>query len=287
MSHVMHHDGAILVNVNGGLSANTFGVLMQTSQIDGAIAAFLSQYQGDNAETISTIVAAAKAAAADKKGMQASLYAGFLQLAGNGATPAIIRAAGASIRQSVTRIMRVNAGFAAVKAKGAKETGAPDFSTASVYAGTVAGMLEAMRDNASAWDNAVAAVDSGETPLPVHEASGLFASVSAGKRALAKYAELCDAEIAHQFPALMYQDPSQVAARDVATLEAQNASLRQQVASMLAAGDVGQSLKTARAERDAAMSEALTLSERLRAAELEVQRLSEALAARADESVSA
>jgi hypothetical protein len=199
----MHHDGASAVNVNGHC-ADYFGVhtMSASNAIDRAIGQFLSTYEGDGAEAVSAIVVAAKRAAADKRGMQSALYAGFLTLAGMGAGGAVIRKAGANLRASITRVMRVNAGFPAVKPKGAKEDGAPDFSTASVYAGTVAGMLAARAENPNAWQAAVDAIDSGETPLPWHDAANLPLSVSAGKRMLAKYEELTGAELEHQFPAL-------------------------------------------------------------------------------------
>lgn len=246
---------------------------LSSSPINAAIAAFLSSYADDGAEHVSAIVAAAKQAAAEKKGMQASLFSGFLQLAEQGCDPAAVRASGAAVRKAVTRIMRAQAGFPADKKKGSKESGAPDFSTASVYAGIVADCLAASRDNRNAWDAAFLAVkDATETP-PAEHACGLFEAVNANKRALAKYAELCAAEMEQRYPALSHQDPSAVGARTVEELERENASLRSWQAEHLqsGSGDAAAMLAIARKERDAANESAIAAQEvaRRQAAELE------------------
>jgi hypothetical protein len=189
-SATMHHTGAIPVTGNGaatGANLPFFGVLtMQINDIDGAIRAFLNSYQGDNAKAVAVVVQEAKRAADARKGMQESLFSGFLALAATGASITEIRQAGAIIREDVRRVMREAAGLPAVKAKGAKESKAPDFSTASVYAKLVSDMLSARREHLDTWQRALESFEE----MPLHPQVSLPATVGASRRALAKFGEL-------------------------------------------------------------------------------------------------
>lgn len=235
--------------------------MSHATAINQAIAAYLSATPTADqsaaiesaAGAVAAVVAAAKAAAQANKGMQSALFVGFLSLAAQGFTQQTIRATGAAIRRDVTRTMRVQSGFSAVRAKGTKESGAPDFSTASVYAGTVAAMLDAQRDNPTAWETAVHAIENAKDTAPaVHEDSGFFESISACKRTLAKYDELCAAEEAHKHPALMGKVDA-----PVVSMEALQAALTQTQAALTSAlqGDASADLFRQQADMLAARIE--------------------------------
>lgn len=172
----------------------------QVSPINAAILALQGRYNGENATQVATVVQAFKAAQAANKGQNASLFEAFLALVAEGATGHTVRKVGANIRASVTAAMRAAAHLPATKGKA--EKGAPDFSTASVYAGIVADALEVKRDEPDAWRMACEAVDGGEVRIAVHAASGLFASKGALSRAVAKCGDIVQAREAHQLPAL-------------------------------------------------------------------------------------
>ena len=170
---------------------------------------------------MSTVVAAAKAAKAAQSSAQDSLFAGFLALAGTGADGIVVRATGAAIRESIRRVMRVAAGYTPVKAKGSKESGAPDFSTASVYAGVVADVMGAYRDNVTLARQAFDDVqDATETPPALSETPGFFAGVSANKRFLLRFAELVTLDLAHSVPALFPETTVTDLAAVIATMQA-------------------------------------------------------------------
>lgn len=170
------------------------------SPINAAILALQGRYDGENAKQVAIVVQSFKAAQAANKGQNASLFEAFLALVADGATGHTVRKVGANIRASVTAAMRAAAHLPATKGK--SEKGAPDFSTASVYAGIVADALEAKRDEPEAWRMACADVDAGEVRIAVHAASGLFASKGALSRTVAKCSDIVQAREAHQLPAL-------------------------------------------------------------------------------------
>lgn len=214
---------------------------MQQTSINAAIAAFLGSYDGDRASAVATIVQSAKDWANQRKGMQESLFLGFLTLAATGASIDKIRDAGAVIRERVRRDLRQRAGFPEVKPRGAKETGAPDFSTASVYAKLTVDMIEARRANVNAWQAALVKINSGDKPLTVHEDSGFPATVGAARRAIAAYGELVAAEQAHREPSAALEeakaklwgpDEQAQAMTRTAALERENHELRDELASL-------------------------------------------------------
>jgi hypothetical protein len=248
-----HQFGASFVNVNGKQT-------MQESKIQAAIAAFLSGYAGDGASAVSAIVKGAKDAAAAKQSMGQALFSGFLALVEQGADGATVQRAGADVRRQVAQVMRVQAGFPAVKAKGSKEKGAPDFSTASVYANVVAECIAAQKDDSALWAAAFeATVKATDTP-PEEHPCGLFATVNANKRAIADYRERVAAKLDHLFPAKVTDAPqgnADLTAR-IAELTRERDALKAYREANLQPGDAAEMYSIARAERDAATEALIT-----------------------------
>lgn len=224
-----------------------------------------------------SIVAAYKAAAGDNKAQQAAVYAGLLNVAcANGATADNVRAVGADIRRIVTAAMRQAAGLPAQKQKG--EKGAPDFSTASVYAKLIADAMElqagphgtdyALAVDKIAGDNVALIVDSAHD-IPLQ----FMATKSAQSRVNQAVADSLEKEFQTMARDLLGYDAEMSDADRIAQLEQAVASQRHRIAELTAAGDPGASLTIARAERDAARAATLKADDAARAAGLQIDKL--------------
>lgn len=260
---------------------------MQASPVNDAVSVLLSAYAGDRAEHVATVVESFKAARAANKSESDSLFAGFLSLCAAlvnaGQPPAdvadTLRATGNAISAEVGGILRVRAGFTRTKLKGAKESGAPSFSTAKVYAGIVARCIEAKAADADTYLAAFDKIENAkEAPEALHEASGLFASKNACSRLVKEYEEMRAAKLAHQTPALNGMDDAHLQAPTREELEAQLAAAREEVRQYRMAGDPHGSLTAARAERDAARADVIRLTDEARAARAEAAHLAQQVA---------
>lgn len=251
----------------------------QLSPVDAGIAALLASYTGDAASDVGTVILAAKDAAAASKSQSAGLFSGFLTLSAKGCGPAAVRRAGTIIRANVTQSMRVARGLSAVKKKGSKESGAPDFSTASVYAGIVADLLTLQAADPDTLATALSDVDSGEVPIAMHDESGFPATKSACQRVLKRAGEIEEARVSHQFPALSLATADTPTDGIIARLERDLSAARAQVATMLEHGDAAGSLAAARAERDSMLDDVIARDAAIAALTAERDALSAALAA--------
>ena len=260
---------------------------MQASPVNDAVSILLSAYAGDRAEHVATVVEEFKAARSANKSESDSLFSGFLSLCASlvnaGQPPAdvadTLRATGNAISAEVGGILRVRAGFTRTKLKGAKESGAPSFSTAKVYAGIVARCIEAQAADADTYNAAFDKVENAlNSPEALHEASGLFASKNACARLVREYEEMRAAKLAHQTPALNGMDDAHLQAPTREELEAQLAAAREEVRQYRMAGDPHGSLTAARAERDAARADVIRLTDEARAARAEASALAQQVA---------
>jgi hypothetical protein len=262
-----HHFGAF---VTGNGRSTRSPEVMNESVITRAIVALQSAYQGEGAAQVAAVVASFKRAQALNKGQNASLFEGFLTLAGEGAEPDAVRKVGANIRVAVTAAMREAAHLPAKRTK--DEKGAPDFSTASVYAGIVADALEAHAKDADEWRAAQDFIISqaGDAGLPVHDESGLIATKGGLQRAVKRFATQRADRMEATYPALK-QVLGDAEARTLEQLEQDNAAMRARIADLLRAGTPGQSVEVARRERDAARDEVQSLTAALASARAEAQ----------------
>lgn len=229
------------------------------------------------------IVAAYKAAAGDNKAQQAAVYSGLLNVAcANGATADNVRAVGADIRRMVTAAMRQAAGLPAQKATG--EKGAPDFSTASVYAKLLADSME-LQNGPHGTDYALAVEKAaGANPaLIVDSAHDIPLQFMATKSAQSRVNQAVADSLATEFDRmardLLGYDAEMSATDRIAQLESAVSSQRQRITELTAAGDPGASLTIARAERDAARAATLKADDAARAASLQIDKLRAELAA--------
>lgn len=209
----------------------------ETNAINGAINEMLTAAPRAAEVRFSLLVARA----ADKTA-NGRLWNCMLALAGAGAAPDQVRAAGAGVRKAVARLLRVAAGFPADKAKGSKESGAPDYSTASVYASVIAGCMEAMRDDRNTFDAACAACTPDNGILELDDETGIPATKGAAARVLKDYQERRAAALAASLPALqsLYTAETRDSALARVTVERdalaeQVAALRKEVAALLGA----------------------------------------------------
>lgn len=213
------------------------------------------------------VINAFNAARAASKDESASLFSALLTLVSSGSDAHSVALFASKVRQAVREELRESQGFPRIKAKGSKESGAPDYSTASVYGKVIADCLfyrsDIGEDTFNILINDVA--DATDVPALLHEC-GLFETVSANKRLVAECVNYVNQRTITRNP----EFHKELTVSDVALLEQENANLRAQLADMVKAGDPKGSLKAARAERDQAMG-SLTMREN------EVRALSAAL----------
>jgi hypothetical protein len=247
-----------------------FAMTMHKSSVNTAIDAALSQFaSSEKASAYASVVAALKSAQQANRDKQGALFAGLLALAAEGAPGSVIRATGNAISVAITRILRVNAGFPAVKAQGTKESGAPTFSTAKVYAGHIAGSLDWKAQHPNIFAVALAdTINETEAPRATLDCGYLFPSVSAHMALNAKCLTLYEAEQRAQYPALYPQQPASLQ-QQLAQAHAEAQALRDEVqAHKLALANATASAKADAERADKACAEALTLRDEVDAYKL-------------------
>ena len=149
------------------------------------------------------VMEGAKDAADAKSGIKASLFLGLLALAGKGATDKQIRAAGARVRVILTSAIRQTLNTSGASPNETSPV-APDYSTASVYAGIVAKMVHAQRENPRLWSEVTNITEArkGHGRIRIHAESGFFESVVVCREVLKTYSDLVQGEMKKKYPSL-------------------------------------------------------------------------------------
>lgn len=227
-----------------------------------AIEALCNTYTADGgaADLLAVALAAAKRATEQRKSHTDALFSGLLAVADSGASSAAVLATAAKVRaavaQGMTRAAAADAKVRATAGLPALPVKVLDYSTASVYGKVIAELMDARILKAPYWDNAQQAAD-GKLPI-AKTSSGLFSTMSACRRHLDKIAELENAATMKEHSILQNDE---FKARKPADIEAENNALKLRVAQMMISSSPTDSVITARAERDAARTELLAVSQ--------------------------